>query len=77
MTTFAMTAGMLPIALGFGTEWSADGGCAVGGLLSSTAFSLLVVQVVFTYVDGFELRLAKLWLPRSGNGLRSYIDRRF
>jgi hypothetical protein len=40
---------------------------AIGGLLSSTALSLLVVPVVFTYVDGFERRLARLWLPRSGN----------
>jgi multidrug efflux pump subunit AcrB len=61
MTTFAMTAGMLPIALGFGADSSFRqpmAVAAIGGLLSSTALSLLVVPVVFTYVDGFERRLA-------------------
>jgi multidrug efflux pump subunit AcrB len=58
MTTIAMTAGMLPIAL----EWgSADGSfrspmavSVIGGLLTSTVLSLLVIPVVFTYVDDFE-----------------------
>jgi multidrug efflux pump subunit AcrB len=64
MTTFAMTAGMLPIALGFGADSSFRQPmalAAIGGLLSSTALSLLVVPVVFTYVDGFERWLRKLW----------------
>jgi multidrug efflux pump subunit AcrB len=54
MTTFAMTAGMLPVALGL---W-ADGGfrapmavAVIGGLITSTLLSLIVVPVVFTYVD--------------------------
>jgi multidrug efflux pump subunit AcrB len=57
MTTMAMSAGMLPIALGFGADSSFRQPMAtavIGGLLSSTALSLLVVPVVFTYVDGFE-----------------------
>jgi multidrug efflux pump subunit AcrB len=57
MTTVAMIAGMLPIALGFGADASFRQPMAVaviGGLLTSTALSLLVVPVVFTYVDGFE-----------------------
>ena len=64
MTTFAMTAGMLPLALGFGADSSFRQPMAIaatGGLLSSTALSLLVVPVVFTYVDGFEQRLRSLW----------------
>jgi multidrug efflux pump subunit AcrB len=64
MTTFAMTAGMLPIALGFGADSSFRQPmalAAIGGLLSSTALSLLVVPVVFTYVDGFERRLRRIW----------------
>jgi multidrug efflux pump subunit AcrB len=64
MTTFAMTAGMLPIALGFGADSSFRqpmAVAAIGGLLSSTALSLLVVPVVFTYVDGLEQRLGRLW----------------
>ncbi|MDD1623026.1 MAG: efflux RND transporter permease subunit [Methylococcaceae bacterium] len=57
MTTVAMIAGMLPIALGFGADASFRQPMAIaviGGLLSSTFLSLLVVPVVFTYVDGLE-----------------------
>jgi hypothetical protein len=39
---------------------------AIGGLLSSTALSLLVVPVVFTYVDGFERRLSRIWHREAG-----------
>ncbi len=57
MTTVAMIAGMLPIALGLGADASFRQPMAtavIGGLLTSTALSLLVVPVVFTYVDGVE-----------------------
>ena len=68
MTTFAMTAGMLPIALGFAADSSFREPmvvAAIGGLMSSTALSLLVVPVVFTYVDGLERWLRKLWHRQS------------
>ncbi len=54
MTTIAMGAGMLPIALGFGADPSFRAPMAVaviGGLITSTFLSLLVIPVVFTYVD--------------------------
>ena len=54
MTTIAMGAGMMPNALGMGAEPSFRQPMAIvviGGLLTSTALSLLVVPVVFTYVD--------------------------
>ena len=57
MTTVAMIAGMLPIALGLGADASFRQPMAtavIGGLLTSTALSLLVVPVVFTYVHGIE-----------------------
>jgi multidrug efflux pump subunit AcrB len=57
MTTVAMIAGMLPIALGLGSDASFRQPMAIaviGGLVTSTLLSLLVVPVVFTYVDGFE-----------------------
>ncbi|MDB5781176.1 efflux RND transporter permease subunit [Caballeronia mineralivorans] len=65
MTTVAMTAGMLPIALGLGADASFRQPMAfavIGGLLTSTALSLLVVPVVFTYVDAFRRRAAALTL---------------
>lgn len=62
MTTVAMIAGMLPIALGLGADASFRQPMAtavIGGLLTSTALSLLVVPVVFTYVDAFERLLRR------------------
>lgn len=63
MTSVAMGAGMLPIALGIGAgaEFRAPMAIAVvGGLISSTALSLLYVPVVYTLMDGVEARLARL-----------------
>jgi multidrug efflux pump subunit AcrB len=54
MTTIAMAAGMLPIAMGLGTDPSFRAPMAIvviGGLITSTFLSLLVIPVLFTYVD--------------------------
>ena len=54
MTTIAMGAGMLPIAIGLGTDPSFRAPMAIvviGGLITSTFLSLLVVPVVYTLVD--------------------------
>jgi len=62
MTTVAMGAGMLPIAIGLGTDPSFRAPMAIvviGGLITSTFLSLLVIPVVFTYVDD-----AVTWLKR-------------
>ncbi len=56
MTTIAMGAGMLPIAAGVGVDSSFRSPMAIaviGGLITSTFLSLLVIPVVFTYVDDF------------------------
>ncbi len=57
MTSLAMLAGMMPIALGLGldTAFRAPMAIAViGGLISSTALSLIFVPVLFDYVRDFE-----------------------
>ncbi len=54
MTTIAMGAGMMPIALGWGADPSFRQPMAVaviGGLITSTFLSLLVIPVVFTFID--------------------------
>ncbi len=54
MTTIAMGAGMTPIALGLGVDPSFRAPMAIvviGGLITSTFLSLLVIPVVFTFVD--------------------------
>jgi multidrug efflux pump subunit AcrB len=61
MTTVAMIAGMLPIALGLGADSSFRQPMAIaviGGLVSSTVLSLLVVPVVFTWLDRLHRWLA-------------------
>jgi multidrug efflux pump subunit AcrB len=67
MTTVAMGAGMLPVAIGLGTDPSFRAPMAIvviGGLITSTFLSLLVVPVVFTYVDDALARLRGLFRRR-------------
>jgi HAE1 family hydrophobic/amphiphilic exporter-1 len=71
MTTLAMMAGMLPTALALekGAEFRQPMAVAViGGLITSTVLSLVLVPVVYEFVDDFENwlkpRLAKLLTPR-------------
>ncbi|MBE8598653.1 efflux RND transporter permease subunit [Pseudomonas cyclaminis] len=57
MTTLAMIAGMLPIALGLGADASFRQPMAIaviGGLITSTALSLLVVPVAFTFFNDLQ-----------------------
>jgi multidrug efflux pump subunit AcrB len=57
MTTIAMGAGMLPTAMGLGAEPSFRSPMAIaliGGLITSTLLSLLVVPVAFTYIDDLQ-----------------------
>ncbi|MBC7778835.1 MAG: efflux RND transporter permease subunit, partial [Proteobacteria bacterium] len=63
MTTIAMAAGMLPIALGIGVDPSFRAPMAIavlGGLVTGTLLSLLVIPVVFTYVDDFVQFIARM-----------------
>jgi multidrug efflux pump subunit AcrB len=63
MTTMAMGAGMMPIALGLGADPSFRAPMAIvviGGLITSTSLSLLVIPVVYSYVDD-----AMQWFRRS------------
>jgi multidrug efflux pump subunit AcrB len=60
MTTIAMGAGMMPIALGLGTDPSFRAPMAIvviGGLITSTFLSLLVIPVLFTFVDDLVQKL--------------------
>lgn len=58
MTSFAMIAGFLPVAFGFGEvnqERSGMGVAAIGGLTSSTILSLIVVPCAYTYLDDLRV----------------------
>ena len=65
MTTIAMGAGMMPIALSWGgSDQSFRSPMAVaviGGLITSTFLSLLVIPAVFTFVDDFAQGISGVW----------------
>jgi HAE1 family hydrophobic/amphiphilic exporter-1 len=82
MTTMAMAAGMLPTAFALekGAEFRQPMAVAViGGLMTSTILSLVLVPVVYEFVDDFENwlkpRLAKLVTPRHADDRPTPDDR--
>jgi multidrug efflux pump subunit AcrB len=65
MTTVAMVAGMLPVAAGWGGDSDFRGPMAIaviGGLITSTALTLVIVPAVFTVLDDVERWIA----PKAG-----------
>ena len=54
MTTVAMVAGMVPVAISIEEFRVPMGVAVIGGLLTSTALTLLIVPAVFTLVDDVE-----------------------
>lgn len=59
MTTIAMIAGMLPMAIGLGSSSAVRAPMAIaviGGLTTSTFLSLLVVPVLFEVLDELKIR---------------------
>jgi len=60
MTTVAMVAGMLPVALGWGGDSAFRAPMAIaviGGLITSTLLTLVIVPAVFTVFDDLENRI--------------------
>jgi multidrug efflux pump subunit AcrB len=77
MTTIAMGAGMMPIALGWGVDPSFRAPMAIvviGGLITSTFLSLLVIPVMFVLVDSAVQRLMRL-MGRAQPGAFAEIKR--
>ncbi|MCU0898101.1 MAG: efflux RND transporter permease subunit [Burkholderiales bacterium] len=75
MTTFAMVFGMIPLALGLGEggEQRAPMGIAViGGVIASTLLTLVVVPVLYTYVD--DLARAAMRSRRGGGAERAEAE---
>ena len=70
MTTLAMGAGMVPLAVGWGAADSSFRSpmavAVIGGLITSTVLSLLVIPAVFTVMDDFEHWMGKVrrWVRR-------------
>ncbi len=67
MTTFAMIAGTIPVAFGWGeaaATRTAMGVAILGGLVISTLITLFVVPAVFGYVDRFRESLESRFRPK-------------
>jgi multidrug efflux pump subunit AcrB len=61
MTTAAMIGGMLPLALGLGDggeQQAPMGRAIIGGVVTSTLLTLVVVPVIYTYLDAWSQRRA-------------------
>ena len=78
MTTFALIAGMLPVAIGLG-----EGGefyrplaiAIIGGTITSTILTLLVVPTFYDSIEiAHDAALAKFrWRAQRGNALRAFV----
>ncbi len=69
MTTAAMIFGMLPLAIGLGegAEQQAPMGRAIiGGVITSTLLTLVVVPVIYSYLDAWEKRWFRRRAPAGG-----------
>jgi HAE1 family hydrophobic/amphiphilic exporter-1 len=67
MTSVAIVAGMLPVAIGGGegADFRAPLGRAViGGVITSTLLSLLVIPTLYDVLSGWRDRLAKRFFPK-------------
>jgi HAE1 family hydrophobic/amphiphilic exporter-1 len=64
MTTATMIFGMMPLALALGAGSEMRQGMAIviiGGLTSSTLLTLVLIPVVYTYVDGLREKVPALF----------------
>ncbi|MCF7855292.1 MAG: efflux RND transporter permease subunit, partial [Candidatus Pacebacteria bacterium] len=67
MTAISTILGMLPIALGFGAGGEARaplGVCVSVGMISSTALTLIVIPVVYTFFDQIQTGILKFFGKR-------------
>ncbi len=74
MTTMAMIFGMIPLALGIGEgaqQRAPMAHAVIGGLISSTILTLLVVPVILTYLDGLSRRV-KGWFTHADPDAQSH-----
>jgi hydrophobe/amphiphile efflux-1 (HAE1) family protein len=76
MTSIAMIAGMIPIAVG----WHGDSAfrapmaiAVIGGIITSTALTLLIVPAAFTLVDDLERWLGKRFVKMVSEEGRAHV----
>ena len=75
MTTAAMIGGMLPLALALGPgseQQSPMAHAVIGGIITSTLFTLVVVPVLYTYFDSWG-RAVLAWMTRADRELDAQV----
>lgn len=63
MTSFALVAGMIPVAIGLNevsNQRTSLGIAVIGGVISSTFLTLLVIPSVYSYMEAFKRRMIAL-----------------
>jgi hypothetical protein len=66
MTTMALIAGMIPLAIGLNEaskQRTSMGWAIIGGLVSSTLLTLIVVPAAYSYIDRFR-EWSLYWMKR-------------
>jgi HAE1 family hydrophobic/amphiphilic exporter-1 len=69
MTTLAMIFGMIPLALGLGEggeQRAPMGQAVIGGVITSGLLTLVVVPVIYTYLDDLAGWSTRVWAKRFG-----------
>ena len=72
MTTLAMIFGMLPMALGLGDggeQQAPMGRAVIGGVITSTVLTLVVVPVAYSYLDNLGKRIVR-WFNRDNSSAK-------
>lgn len=79
MTTIAMGAGMLPLVFGWGeadpTFRRPMAAAVLGGLVTSTLLSLVVIPVVYTFMDDLSGWFAKWLIPHGKDHKNPVVDK--
>ena len=73
MTSFAMIAGMIPMASGLGEGGSQTaplGRAVIGGLIGATLATLIVLPAIFAMLQGEKTRKSASLHPEDGDGKR-------
>jgi HAE1 family hydrophobic/amphiphilic exporter-1 len=63
MTSFALIAGMIPLAIGLSEaskQRTSMGIAVIGGLISSTLLTLIVIPAAYTYIERYRIWSGKL-----------------
>ena len=84
MTSFALIAGMIPVAIGLNevsNQRSSLGVAVIGGVVSSTLLTLIVIPAVFNYMERMRAVLNRIGakmvtpdLPAANNGTYNHPD---